>query len=228
MAVRPGPNQVGPKGWLQSLTDGLKLPFKEEIIPKTADKVVYFIAPVISATVAFTAFSVIPFGPVVSMFGHKTAAAAHRRAGVRAGAARLLVDGGLRRGAGRLGVRVDVPAARRPAVQRADDLVRGRDGPVHRGRLHDRRHDVDVADRRGAGRQLRVRASTSSAGTRPRRAGTRSCCCPASSSTASPRSARPTGPRSTCPRRSPSWSAASTPSTRRSSSRCSSWPSTST
>ena len=73
MAVRPGPNQVGPKGWLQSLTDGVKLPFKEEIIPKTADKVVYFIAPVISATVAFTAFSVIPFGPVVSIFGHKTA-----------------------------------------------------------------------------------------------------------------------------------------------------------
>jgi NADH-quinone oxidoreductase subunit H len=73
MAVRPGPNQVGPKGWLQSLTDGVKLPFKEEIIPKTADKVVYFIAPVISATVAFTAFSVIPFGPVVSMFGQKTA-----------------------------------------------------------------------------------------------------------------------------------------------------------
>ncbi|WP_433299878.1 NADH-quinone oxidoreductase subunit NuoH [Actinoplanes sp. CA-030573] len=73
MAVRPGPNQVGPNGWLQSLTDGLKLPFKEEIIPKTADKLVYFLAPVISATVAFTAFSVIPFGGVVSMFGHKTA-----------------------------------------------------------------------------------------------------------------------------------------------------------
>ncbi|MGA5304292.1 NADH-quinone oxidoreductase subunit NuoH [Nucisporomicrobium flavum] len=73
MAVRPGPNQVGPKGWLQSLTDGLKLPFKEEIIPKTADRAVYFIAPVISATCAFTAFSVIPFGPVVSIFGHKTA-----------------------------------------------------------------------------------------------------------------------------------------------------------
>src|ERR671933_914707 len=73
MAVRPGPNQVGPKGWLQSLTDGLKLPFKEEIIPKTADKAVYFLAPVISATTAFTAFSVIPFGGVVSIFGHKTA-----------------------------------------------------------------------------------------------------------------------------------------------------------
>ncbi len=73
MAVRPGPNQVGPKGWLQSLTDGLKLPFKEEIIPRTADKVIYFIAPVISATCAFTAFSVIPFGPVVSIFGQQTA-----------------------------------------------------------------------------------------------------------------------------------------------------------
>jgi NADH-quinone oxidoreductase subunit H len=73
MAVRPGPNQVGPKGWLQSLTDGLKLPFKEEIIPKTADRVVYFLAPVISATTAFTAFSVIPFGGVVNMFGHQTA-----------------------------------------------------------------------------------------------------------------------------------------------------------
>jgi NADH-quinone oxidoreductase subunit H len=73
MAVRPGPNQVGPKGWLQSLTDGLKLPFKEEIIPKTADRTIYFLAPVISATVAFTAFSVIPFGPVVSMFGQRTA-----------------------------------------------------------------------------------------------------------------------------------------------------------
>ncbi|GAA0816138.1 NADH-quinone oxidoreductase subunit NuoH [Spirilliplanes yamanashiensis] len=73
MAVRPGPNQVGPKGWLQSLTDGVKLPFKEEIIPKTADKVVYFIAPVISAMCAFTAFAVIPFGPVVTMFGQRTA-----------------------------------------------------------------------------------------------------------------------------------------------------------
>jgi NADH-quinone oxidoreductase subunit H len=73
MAQRPGPNQVGPWGILQSLTDGMKLPFKEEIIPITADKVVYFIAPVISATTAFTAFSVMPLGGVVNMFGHRTA-----------------------------------------------------------------------------------------------------------------------------------------------------------
>jgi NADH-quinone oxidoreductase subunit H len=72
MAVRPGPNQVGPNGWLQSLMDGMKLPFKEEIIPITADKVVYFLAPVIAGTCAFITFSVIPFGPMVSIFGHHT------------------------------------------------------------------------------------------------------------------------------------------------------------
>ena len=72
MAVRPGPNQVGPKGWLTSLMDGMKLAFKEEIIPITADKVVYFLAPVISAACAFTAFAVIPLGPMVSIFGHRT------------------------------------------------------------------------------------------------------------------------------------------------------------
>jgi NADH-quinone oxidoreductase subunit H len=72
MAVRPGPNQVGPKGWLQSLSDGMKLPFKEEIIPRTADVAVYFLAPVISATCAFASFAVIPFGPMVTMFGERT------------------------------------------------------------------------------------------------------------------------------------------------------------
>jgi len=65
MAVRPGPNQVGPNGWLQSLMDGMKLPFKEEIIPITADKVVYFLAPVIAGTCAFITFSVVPFAPKV-------------------------------------------------------------------------------------------------------------------------------------------------------------------
>jgi NADH-quinone oxidoreductase subunit H len=72
MQVRPGPNRNGPGGWLQSLADGLKLPFKEEIIPRLADKAVYFIAPVISGGVAFLSFSVIPFGPEVSVFGHHT------------------------------------------------------------------------------------------------------------------------------------------------------------
>ena len=73
MQNRIGPNRTGPWGVLQSLADGIKLAFKEEIIPTLADKPVYWIAPVVSATPAFLAFSVMPFGPVVSMFGHKTA-----------------------------------------------------------------------------------------------------------------------------------------------------------
>jgi NADH-quinone oxidoreductase subunit H len=73
MQHRPGPNRVGPNGWLQSLADGLKLAFKEDIMPVLADKAVYFIAPIVSAIPAFLAFSVIPFGPQVNMFGHQTA-----------------------------------------------------------------------------------------------------------------------------------------------------------
>jgi NADH-quinone oxidoreductase subunit H len=72
MQNRIGPNRVGPWGVLQSLADGVKLAFKEEIIPVLADKPVYFLAPILSAVPAFLAFAVIPFGPQVSMFGHKT------------------------------------------------------------------------------------------------------------------------------------------------------------
>jgi NADH-quinone oxidoreductase subunit H len=72
MQARKGPNRVGPRGYLQSLADGLKLALKEEIIPALADKPVYFLAPVLSAVPAFLAFSVIPFGPMVSIFGHET------------------------------------------------------------------------------------------------------------------------------------------------------------
>ena len=72
MAVRPGPNQAGPFGLLQTLADGMKMAFKEDILPKAADKVVYFFAPTISVICAVTALSVVPFGPMVSIFGHST------------------------------------------------------------------------------------------------------------------------------------------------------------
>ncbi|WP_447004575.1 NADH-quinone oxidoreductase subunit NuoH [Saccharothrix isguenensis] len=73
MQQRPGPNRTGPNGWLQSLADGLKLAFKEDIRPVLADKWVYFLAPVISCIPAFVAFSVIPLGGEVSIFGERTA-----------------------------------------------------------------------------------------------------------------------------------------------------------
>ena len=73
MQHRIGPNRVGPLGLLQSLADGIKLALKEDIIPKAADRLVFILAPIISATLAFLAFAVIPFGPVVTIAGHRTA-----------------------------------------------------------------------------------------------------------------------------------------------------------
>jgi NADH-quinone oxidoreductase subunit H len=72
MQQRIGPNRVGPRGSLQSLADGLKLAFKEDIMPALADRPVYFLAPVIATIPAFLAFSVIPLGPMVSIFGEQT------------------------------------------------------------------------------------------------------------------------------------------------------------
>jgi len=63
MQSRPGPNRTGPFGLVQGLADGVKLALKEDIIPKAADKVVFVVAPIISATTCFIAFAVIPFGP---------------------------------------------------------------------------------------------------------------------------------------------------------------------
>ena len=67
MQHRIGPNVHGPFGLLQSLADGVKLALKEDITPKAADKVVFVLAPVLSVIPAFIAWSVIPFGPEVTI-----------------------------------------------------------------------------------------------------------------------------------------------------------------
>jgi NADH-quinone oxidoreductase subunit H len=67
MQHRIGPNVNGPFGLLQSLADGVKLALKEDIIPKSADRVVFLLAPVLSVIPAFIAFAVIPFGPEVQV-----------------------------------------------------------------------------------------------------------------------------------------------------------------
>jgi NADH-quinone oxidoreductase subunit H len=72
MQQRPGPNRAGKFGLLQSLLDGIKLPLKEDIVPRGVDKILFVIAPAVSVIPAFISFAVIPWGPIVSIFGHRT------------------------------------------------------------------------------------------------------------------------------------------------------------
>src|SRR5579872_2344403 len=66
---RLGPYLVGPRGMLQPLADVVKLMFKEELRPKAADAFLFALAPIISATCAFSAFAVVPFGAETTFFG---------------------------------------------------------------------------------------------------------------------------------------------------------------
>ena len=65
--MRPGPNRVGPFGLLQPLADGLKFMFKEQVVPANANRFLYYLAPIVSLVPALLSFSVIPFGPLLTI-----------------------------------------------------------------------------------------------------------------------------------------------------------------
>jgi NADH-quinone oxidoreductase subunit H len=72
MQNRIGPATAGPFGMFQSVADGIKLFFKEQSVPRSADRPVFLIAPYLAILPAFLAFSIVPIGGEVSIAGHKT------------------------------------------------------------------------------------------------------------------------------------------------------------
>jgi NADH-quinone oxidoreductase subunit H len=66
---RIGPNRAGPQGVFQPIADAVKLIFKEELTPAKADKILFFWAPVITMVPSIIIAAVIPFGPIVHLFG---------------------------------------------------------------------------------------------------------------------------------------------------------------
>ena len=70
MQSRIGPNRAGPFGILQTLADGIKLFFKEDLLPERADRVVFKLAPYLAILPAFMAFAIVPIGGEVTIARH--------------------------------------------------------------------------------------------------------------------------------------------------------------
>ena len=69
MQSRIGPNRAGPWGILQPIADAIKLIFKEELMPAKADKLLFFLAPIVTLVPALVITAVVPWGPPITLFG---------------------------------------------------------------------------------------------------------------------------------------------------------------
>jgi NADH-quinone oxidoreductase subunit H len=69
--VRIGPNRAGPWGFFQPVADGIKLIFKEELVPSKADKVIFILAPVVTVIPALIIMAVVPWGDTLTLFGRQ-------------------------------------------------------------------------------------------------------------------------------------------------------------
>jgi NADH-quinone oxidoreductase subunit H len=67
--MRVGPNRAGPWGLLQPIADAVKLIFKEELMPARADKLLFFLAPIVTLVPALVITAVVPWGPTLHVFG---------------------------------------------------------------------------------------------------------------------------------------------------------------
>ncbi len=71
MQVRIGPNRAGPQGFFQPVADAVKLIFKEELIPEKADKLIFFLAPILTVVPALIISGVVPWGTSIILFGRE-------------------------------------------------------------------------------------------------------------------------------------------------------------
>ena len=129
MQSRIGPNRAGPFGIAQTLADGIKLFFKEDLIPDQADRFVFKLAPYLTIIPAFLAFAIVPIGGEVTIAGHTFEL---QLADPPMGILFLLAMSSIGvygDHAGRLVVGLEVPAAGLGAGLGPDDLLRG--GPGH-------------------------------------------------------------------------------------------------